>query len=213
MTDFSTEDIDRIIEEIRLDFENGNDPFSTFSDDDGLSPDAWGNNAPWHWVTPQIAVGGDDYLGDSELSDRMEAEGVTHVIDCRAEADQDEFWFPKQSVALVKRTKKRFVYLLNGTGDDGKPKSAAYFRPAIEFALDALRDPDAKIYVHCAAGYNRGPSVAFAIMRALGWTDGNAEAAIRKVRSVGLLYQQDANRAIRALGYGPKRRRRRGGKR
>lgn len=192
------EDIDRIIEEIRLDFDAEHSALTT---DPAYVP--WARNAPWNWVTPNIAVGGDDYLGDQDLCDRMAAEGVTHVLDCRAEANRDLEWFPHSQHELVIAAKQRFVYLLNGTGDDGKPKSPAYFRKSIEFGLDALADPDAKIYVHCAAGYNRGPSSAFAILRAQGWTDKQAADAIHNVRCVGLLYQNDANRAIRALGYGP----------
>lgn len=165
------------------------------------APLPWSKNNAYDWVTPNIAVGGDDYLADKAISERMRAEGVTHILDCRIEAKQDLEWFGASYRALINATKESFIYLLNGCDDDFKPKSAAYFRKSIDFGLAALKDPNAKIYVHCAAGYNRGPSSAFAIMRALGWSSTDAEKAICEARIVGLAYRQDADRAIRTLGY------------
>lgn len=191
------DEIDAIIETLRLEWE---DPDNFTYDVDAGGPDKWWKNDPYNWITDKIAVGGDDYLIDPSLVKKMKREGITHVIDCRSEASRDDSWFPHGSRHLHRSAKKQFDYFWNGTEDDGQPKSVNFFRKSIYFALKSLRDnPDAKIYVHCAAGYNRGPSVAYAIMLALGWDAEDAERAICSVRCVGLLYQRDAERAVKKL--------------
>ena len=55
---------------------------------------------------------------------------------------------------------------------------------------------------HCAAGVNRGPSNALAIMIAWGIDPARAEAMIRDVRPVVKLhYREDVIAAVRSLGY------------
>ena len=49
---------------------------------------------------------------------------------------------------------------------------------------------------------NQGPSMAYAIMRAMGFSASDAEGCIRAARPyVGLLYRADADRAVVNLGY------------
>jgi len=60
------------------------------------------------------------------------------------------------------------------------------------------------LYCHCAAGINRGPSTAYAILIALGLRHHEARAMIvthRPQTIVGMRYADDAERAITALGY------------
>lgn len=161
---------------------------------------SWTGNNPYDWVTDRVAVGGDDYLNSQRVFDEMKADGVTHVLDCRIEAcDDDRRFSPKVAAAH----KGAFVYLNNGCDDDFEPKSVDYFRRSLDFGLDALRDPEAKLYVHCAAGYNRGPSSAYAILRATGLRPAEAEVAIAASRTVGLAYLGCAERAVRELGMVP----------
>lgn len=119
--------------------------------------------------------------------------GITDVIDCRDDFDDAPLF------AL-----SRMRYLWNGTSDDGQHKPAKWFDDSIDFALHCfgLERGFPKVYVHCAAGVNRGPSTAYAIMRAMGWTAEQAEFQIRAVRpQVGLAYKADADAAILDL-YG-----------
>ncbi|MGH7174895.1 MAG: hypothetical protein ACREGR_00865, partial [Minisyncoccia bacterium] len=96
----------------------------------------------------------------------------------------------------------QIIYLWNPTADDGKPKTPDWFSRSLMLDLDALSRPKNKVYAHCAAGVNRGPSTAYAILRALGFTPGSAEAVIRTARPwVGLAYKRDADAAIKALLY------------
>lgn len=93
--------------------------------------------------------------------------------------------------------------LLNGICDDGRCQPADWFARTVAFAREVLTDPDAKIYVHCAAGINRGPSGAYAVLRALGDTPSQARARIEQARPItrlGLAYAGCADAAIKVLG-------------
>ena len=117
--------------------------------------------------------------------------GVTAVIDLRAEQDDTPFL-----------AGSGMAYLWNPAADDGQSKPADWFGRSLSFALPLLAQPRQKVNCHCAAGVNRGPSTAYMIMRALGWTAAEAEAVIRAARpQVGLAYKGDADAAVTALGY------------
>ena len=118
--------------------------------------------------------------------------GVTHCIDCRAEFDDAPLFAGNPNIS----------YLWNGVRDDGIPKPTIWFQKSLDFALSALASPRHKVYAHCLAGRNRGPSTAFAIMLALGWLPQDARDLIKKNRPVaGIAYAADAERAIKELGY------------
>jgi protein-tyrosine phosphatase len=148
-------------------------------------------------VTDRVAVGGDDYLQSPALVSLMKAGGITHVLDCRAEAKLDAKWFSR---SYRPEHKEAFTaYLNNGFEDDFARKGIGVFRKALDFALGALSDPDHKLYVHCALGYNRGPSMAYAVLRATGLSEAEALHAIVSNRQVGLAYRDDAEHAVRVL--------------
>jgi protein-tyrosine phosphatase len=93
-------------------------------------------------------------------------------------------------------------YLWNPTIDDGEPKPPEWFAKTIEFSLNALAQPWTKVYVHCAAGVNRGPSSAYAVMLALGWDGPTALALIKERRPTAQVgYAKDADVAVVTLGY------------
>jgi dual specificity phosphatase 3 len=121
--------------------------------------------------------------------------GITHIIDTRIEFDDATLFMGRND---------KITYLWNGTADDGvHPKPVEWFNQSIEFALSALARPNARLLCHCAAGINRGPSTAYAILRSMGLTRVLAENIIRSVRpQVGLAYKEDADLAIASLGYG-----------
>lgn len=161
----------------------------------------WMPRDPSNRITDRIWCGGDDYLFDHRENRNLLENGITHVLDCRSEAREDYIWH-RISASRIAAAKAPFNYLLNGTGDDGRKKSVAYFERSIRFGLEALSTPGAKIYVHCAAGINRGPSSCYAIMRAVGYNRTEAERLIRENRpGVGLAYLEDAEEAVRALGF------------
>lgn len=145
--------------------------------------------ADFTFVTTRLATGAAVSTADDVA--QLAAAGITTVIDCRGEFDDAPLLGPA------------FAYLWNGVQDDGQPKPADWFGRSLAFALPALAQPHVKVYAHCAAGVNRGPSTAFAIMLATGWLPAQAEAQIRAVRpQVGLAYKNDAVAAIPLLGFG-----------
>jgi hypothetical protein len=142
-------------------------------------------------VTTRLATGGAIYTPD-DVGAILDA-GINAVIDCRAEFDDQ---------ALLVRTGA--LYFFNGMPDDGLCKPKEWFQKSIEFALSVLSRPGIKLLAHCAAGINRGPSTAAAIMMALGWTKEAARAQIvarRPMCAGGLRYIDDAEAAVKALGY------------
>lgn len=145
--------------------------------------------ADFNWVTGRLAVGGALY-SSADVTQLLSA-GVTHIVNCQAEQDDA----PLLAGVPV-------LYLWNGQTDDGVAKPVDWFDRALQFAVPALAVPGKKVYVHCAAGVNRAPSVAYAILRALGVSPTVSESMIRGARPmVGIAYKGDADRAIAQLGW------------
>lgn len=146
--------------------------------------------ADFNFVTSRLATGG--AVSSAADVDQLAGAGITLIVDCRGEFDD----------AALLAAHPGIGYVWNGTDDDGQPKSSAWFDKGIEPALAELAKSERKVYCHCAAGVNRGPSMCYAVMRALGWSAEEAEATIRKARpQVGLRYKGDADEAIVVLGY------------
>ena len=141
------------------------------------------------FVTGRLATGA--AISGPDDVQALKSAGITHIIDCRAEFDDGQLL-----------ASSGLAYLWNGTDDDGQPKPPAWFAASLAFALPALAQPHVKAYAHCAAGVNRGPSTAYAILRATGLAADTAAQIIRATRpQVGLRYAGDADIAITALGY------------
>jgi hypothetical protein len=118
--------------------------------------------------------------------------GVTHIINAR---------LTRSDASLI----GNLSYLWNPTEDDDiHPKPIAWFGNAVEFALAALARPGTVVLTHCAQGRNRGPSLAYAILRAQGWSRHDAYALLKERRpQVVVGYRDDADAALRALGWTP----------
>ena len=146
--------------------------------------------ADFDFVNKRLATGaGLNNIDDAK--DIVDA-GITHIVDVTDGGDDTPLFLQFPSVHV----------LWNPTADDGQTKSPSWFGTSLSFALPALVAPGNKVYAHCSAGVNRGPSTCFAIMLALGFAADDAEAIIRAARpQVGLLYKQDAINAIPVLGY------------
>lgn len=145
--------------------------------------------ADFSFVTARLATGG--AISDASDVLALRNAGISHVIDCRFEFDDG----PLLASAGLR-------YLYNPAQDDGQPKSPSWFGTSLSFALPALSQPVTRVYAHCAAGVNRGPSTVLAILLAYGLSLDFAEQLIRSARpQVQLAYKADAVAAVSVLGY------------
>ena len=119
------------------------------------------------WVTPRLAVGGGIWH-DEKMIEVVRA-GVTHVIDMQLEFDDTPLAEPYDVKVLW-----------NPTDDDFRPKPPELLQRGVDFALDALDEPDAKVFIHCAAGVHRAPMMTLAVLRALGF---ELQAAMDMIQS------------------------------
>jgi protein-tyrosine phosphatase len=123
------------------------------------------------WVTDRIAVGGGIWNDDNMAE--LVRYGVTHIIDMQVEFDDRPLAEPYDVKVLF-----------NPTDDDFMPKPPQLFQTGVDFALEALDDPESKVYIHCAAGVHRAPMMTLAILRVLGWTLKDAKDLIQGRRYV-----------------------------
>lgn len=146
--------------------------------------------ADFQFALPRVAVG--SAIGESEeFSKALVDAGVLYVVDCQGEFDDTPFL-----------TLHNMFTCWCPTQDDGQPKPLEWWGKGITWALQQYAVPTAKIYFHCAAGVNRGPSMCFGFMLALGFDAASAEALIRKARpQVGIAYRDDAINKVPLLGY------------
>ncbi len=108
------------------------------------------------WVTDRIAVGGG--IWNEENMAAVARAGITHLIDMQIEFDDTPLADPYG-----------IEVCWNPIDDDFEPKPAAVFARGVEFALAALEDDRAKLFVHCAAGVHRAPMMTLALLAVLGW--------------------------------------------
>ena len=123
------------------------------------------------WVTDRIAVGGGIWH-DEKMMEVVRA-GVTHIIDMQIEFDDTQLAGP-YGVAV----------LWNPTDDDFLPKPPELLKRGVDFALDALEHPEARLYVHCAAGVHRAPMMTLAVLCAMGFEIDAAMVLIETRRPV-----------------------------
>jgi len=123
------------------------------------------------WVTDRIAVGGG--IWNPQNMAELVRDGVTHILDMQIEFDDTQL-----------AEGHPVTVFWNPTDDDFQHKSVDLFRGGVEFALDALDEPNSKLYVHCAAGIHRAPMMTLAILCSLGWKLDEAMAMIAEKRPV-----------------------------
>jgi protein-tyrosine phosphatase len=113
------------------------------------------------WISERLALGGGIWT-DAKMGEVARA-GITHIIDMQVEFDDTEL------------AKPYGIHVLwNPVDDDFQPKPPEVFQRGVDFALEAMEDPGAKVFIHCAAGVHRAPMMALAVLRAMGWTLGTA---------------------------------------
>jgi protein-tyrosine phosphatase len=106
------------------------------------------------WITARIGLGGGIWNVRNMLE--LSQMGVTHVLNMQLEFDDRPLAEPYGVQVLW-----------NPTDDDFLPKPADLLKSGVDFALRAFEDPNAKLYVHCAAGVHRAPMMTLAILCAL----------------------------------------------
>ena len=150
------------------------------------SPEQW-----WRTpclVAPNVVVSG-DLDGSSlekfstQLNELLEM-GVTDIIDVRAEASDE-------NAVLSLRPDVRYHHI--ATDDDGYQQPDEWFETGVAAALSSLKVEGRRVLVHCHMGVNRAPSLAFAILLALGYQPVDALESIRGARPIAaMLYALDA---------------------
>ena len=108
------------------------------------------------WVTNRLAVGGGIWTEEKMIE--VVRAGVTHIIDMQIEFDDTPLADPYG-----------IRVLWNPTDDDFRRKPHDLFQRGVEFALEALDDAEAKVFIHCAAGVHRAPMMTLAVLRVLGF--------------------------------------------
>ena len=99
--------------------------------------------------------------------------GVTHVLNMQIEFDDRP---------LAEPYGIRVQW--NPTDDDFLPKAPELLKRGVDFALEALDDPEARLYVHCAAGVHRAPMMTLAVLCAMEWEMEEAMVLIETRRPV-----------------------------
>ena len=100
-------------------------------------------------------------------------EGITHVIDMQIEFDDTPLGL-QHGVEV----------LWNPTDDDFTEKPPELFRRGVDFAMEALDRPEAKLFIHCAAGVHRAPMMTLALLGSMGWRLQDARRLIERRRPV-----------------------------
>ncbi len=113
----------------------------------------------------------------------IDAIGITDILDCRMEWD-DEEWVS----AAVPHIDYRWL----GVADAGQRMPDRWFDAGTEHICPRLSD-GRTVLAHCHMGINRGPSMGFAAMLALGWEPVDALDRIRQQRPIAHIgYAEDA---------------------
>jgi len=123
------------------------------------------------WITDRIAVGGGIWTDEKMIE--VVRQGITHIIDMQIEFDDTKLAEPYGVQVLW-----------NPVDDDFQPKPSEVFQRGVEFALDALEEPQTKLFIHCAAGVHRAPMMGLAVLRALGFSLQDAKQLIESRRYV-----------------------------
>ena len=147
------------------------------------------------WVTDRIAIGGGIW-NEAKMMEVVRA-GVTHIINMQVEFDDTPLAEPYGVEVLW-----------NPIDDDFQPKPPEVFQRGVDFVQAAMQDPQAKVFIHCAAGVHRAPMMALALLRTMGWSLQEAKESIETLRPVAdfaEVYVRSVEDFMKASGH-PKQR-------
>lgn len=122
------------------------------------------------WVTDRIAVGGGIWNADNMAA--VSRAGITHIIDMQIEFDDTPL-----------AVDQGLQVCWNPVDDDFELKPPEVFERGVEFALAALEQDGAKVFIHCAAGVHRAPMMTLALLGVMGWTLEDAMDLIESKRA------------------------------
>lgn len=140
----------------------------------------------YNWVLQNLALGSAPTSSDVP---RMQSDGITDVLDLRAEAD---------STAMYAGTGINYhrVPMI----DDGRRQPASAYQQGVQIIYNALANPNGRILVQCAAGQYRSPSMVYAYLRSTGMSPDQAWSTIVAARpSVNNQYVSSAEAAVPVL--------------
>src|SRR5215470_12485707 len=123
------------------------------------------------WITGRVALGGG--IWTAEHMAEVARAGITHIIDMQIEFDDTPLGEPFG-----------IRVLWNPTDDDFQPKEPELLRRGVDFALEALEDENAKVFIHCAAGVHRAAMMTLAVLCSQGWELDDAIETISSRRPV-----------------------------
>jgi len=123
------------------------------------------------WITSRIGLGGG--IWNEENMAELARMGITHIIDMQIEFDDTPLAEPHG-----------IQVLWNATDDDFQPKPPELFERGVEFATEALEQPEGKLFIHCAAGVHRAPMMTLGVLCSMGWELGAAMDTISSRRPV-----------------------------
>ena len=123
------------------------------------------------WITSRIGLGGG--IWNEENMAELARMGITHVIDMQIEFDDTPLAEPHG-----------IQVLWNPTDDDLQPKPPELFERGVAFAVEALEQPDSKLFIHCAAGVHRAAMMTLGVLCSMGWEMGTAMETISTRRPV-----------------------------
>ncbi len=116
------------------------------------------------WVTTSLAIG-----SDIRDLDYLKARGVNAIVGLQAEHDDDE-----------KKLKDFGFEYLHLPIRDGHPPEQSQIRAMVEW-VNAQVGMGRRIYMHCAAGVGRAPTMAMAYLVSTGFTSEEAHAQIKRI--------------------------------
>jgi protein-tyrosine phosphatase len=118
-------------------------------------------------ITPQLAVGGSFRNGQIG---QLQQRGVTAVVDCRQEAEDD--------VSALAKAGMAFLHL---PAPDRYAMRDDQLREGVGWVLDHVRT-GGRAYLHCEHGVGRGPLLAAAVLVAQGYSAADALHLVRSRR-------------------------------
>jgi protein-tyrosine phosphatase len=120
------------------------------------------------WITPELALGP---RFEKRQVGALARAGIGSVIDVRSEASDDEEALAKHDIRLC-----------HLPVDDRRAPTQAQLEEATQWALKEIA-AGRRIYVHCRSGIGRSPSLAIAILMAMGYPLPDAYDAVRRRRA------------------------------
>lgn len=147
------------------------------------------------FVSDRLVVSGDlprDRTQALAQLNMWATQGITHVMDLREEASDEEF--------VTQHSELGYIWL--GVDDNGSPRTDEWFDTITKEALDVLAKDDTRLLIHCHMGVNRAPSAMFAVLLVLGYSIEEALSTIRTARDIaGIIYAPDAARWFAAKNH------------